>query len=1149
MNESRETPKAEDPRNRFRRLMSSSGDEDERRLLEELIAGTEQNGAGVVETNSSDTGNLDNSESLSGQSDDQPTTVEPVTPDEQTSVLSETTPPSQSISKLHEPPPPELGTQSILRQPALDQDGMPLPYLVEEIDADATRVTPAAYTPTTQRTHISGTPPSQIRRNPQAPGRQPSPRSLGDSRSRSEPIRAGSPTKPPVKIRPEARIPWQAGLGCFVRMGILGAFGLVGILIIFGTIALLEYYSVARTIPSVDDLRSRASQFETTRILDRNGNVLYEILDPNAGRRTYVPLEKISPYLVAATIATEDKNYYSHPGFDPTAIVRAFWQNWSNNGETVSGASTITQQLARNLLFSPEERVERTYRRKVREALAAAEITRRYTKDEILELYLNEIYYGNLSYGIEAASETYFDITAEKLTLGQAAFLAGLPQAPSVYDVYNNREATLLRLQQVLTLMYQTSREQNCIGVSNNPQPICLDRDSALNAYSEIQNYSFNQVQVTMRYPHWVTFVRAQLESMFDAQTIYRSGFTIYTTLDPGLQDDAQRIVFEQVAKLTDFKASNGAMVAIRPNTGEILAMVGSADFYNEAISGQVNMVTSPTRQPGSTIKPITYLAAFEKGWTPATLIWDVQTDFPPSGDPNDPRPPYQPVNYDGRYHGPVLLRSALANSYNVPAVRTLQYVGIYDNPETSQEEGVIAVAKRMGITTLTRSDYGLALTLGGGEVSLLEMTSAYGVFANGGLRKPLVAITRILDYTGAVVFEASPPTGEQVIRAEHAYLISSILSDNNARTPAFGPNSVLALPFVAAAKTGTTNDFRDNWTIGYTPDIVVGVWIGNSDYTPMQNTTGLTGAAPIWAEFMQLAVQKLTGGNPTPFARPAGIVDRIICSYSGSEPSQWCPNQRSEVFAADQLPLPKEQDLWIRGAFDTWTGLRASPACGNFTQEEFAINITDPWAIRWIVETTQGQAWIQDIGFKPPLLFVPSRDCRADDPRPIFEIVSPEKNQTISSSPLGILGKVDASADFRRFEISYGLGSEPVDWKLLYTSDQPVRQPEKFFDWNLYETFPTELPVGNITLRIRMESLRNTFAEVKIPLNFQVATLTPTPTPTATFTATATVTALPTASSTPTLVPTFTPTPTSTQVPTFTPTPSATPTETPVSP
>jgi penicillin-binding protein 1C len=928
----------------------------------------------------------------------------------------------------------------------------------------------------------------------------------------------------------------KQGFGCFLRMFLLAALAGIILILIGGSFALYEYYKIAASLPSVEDLQERASTFETTRIFDRNGNLLYEILDPSAGRRTFITLDKVSPYMVAATIATEDKSFYSHPGFDWTAIARAFWQNFRGGG-TISGASTITQQLARGLLFSPEERTEQSYIRKVREALLAAELTRRYTKDQILELYLNEFYYGNLAYGVEAASETYFDITADKLDLAQASFLAGLPQAPSIYDVYHDREAVRERQKQVLTLMYEASNEQGCIFVSNSPQRICVDSPAAVEAYTAFENYQFHPPDVLIKYPHWVNYVRSILESQFDTQTIYRSGFSVYTTLDPALQDEAEKLVKQQIDSLTEYNAKNGALVAIRPNTGEILAMVGSADFYNDAIDGQVNMATSPTRQPGSSIKPITYIAAFEKGWTPATLIWDVPTEFPPSGDPNDPRPPYVPVNYDGRFHGPVTVRSALANSYNIPAVKALQFAGIYDDPNIQNEDGMVSIAEKLGISSLTRPDYGLSLTLGGGEVSLLEMTGAYSVIANGGSRLAPSSISRILDHKGNIVFESQPTSGEQVIRPEHAFLITSILSDNDARTPMFGSDSVLNLPFPAAVKTGTSNDYRDNWTLGYTPDLAVGVWVGNADYTPMENISGVTGAAPIWSEFIQSALQKMNGGNPTAFNKPSGIVDRVICSISGTEPSQWCPDQRSEYFAFDQLPLPSSQDLWSKIFLDTWTGLRASNDCSEFTKEEFTINVIDPWAIGWIQNNPEGKAWASEMGFTDPILFAPGRDCQSGDSHPIIEVSSPVESQTITNSPMDIFGKLDATADFMNFSVLYGLGNDPTEWNEIYVGNQPISQPGVIYSWDLKSITP-----GIITVKIRINNVRGGFAERLIHINVQYLTPTPTKTPTVYITQTP----IPSYTSTPfmtqTAVPTESPTTTQTPIETETPTPTYTP-------
>lgn len=981
----------------------------------------------------------------------------------------------------------------------------PLPNRVEEVDVNATSVTPAA-----MRLSTTPLPPPR----PQIPGRPMT-----------------GQRKPPIN--------W----GCLARILIVILFLMVAGLIVSGILAVMGYYSIASTLPSVDDLRQRSSKFETTRILDRNGSPLYEILDPSAGRRTYVKLSDISPALVAATIATEDKDFYSHPGFDPAAIARAFWQNYNTEGNG-GGASTITQQLARALLLSPEERAQRTYMRKAREVILAAEITRTYTKDDILELYLNEIYYGNLAYGIEAAAETYFHTSAANLTMAQASFLAGLPQSPAVYDIYNNRQATLDRHVRVLSLMAGLSQERNCITVSNSPEPVCLSVDEALKAIDEIKNYNFPVPDVNMRYPHWVQYVRSQLEAQFDAQTIYRSGFTVYTSLDPALQDSAQQIVADQVAKLTANNATDGALVAIRPSTGEILAMVGSADFHNEAIHGQVNMAVSQTRQPGSSIKPFTYLAAFEKGWTPATLIWDVPSQFPPSGDPNDQRDPYIPVNYDGRFHGPVTVRTALSNSFNIPAVKTLQFVGIYDDPATPTKDGLIGMTQRLGLTSLTRDDYGLALTLGGGDVSLLEMTGGYAVLANSGKRIPPVAILKIIDHTGSVVYEYKPPAGEQVVRAEHVYLMTSILSDTVARRPMFGANPVINLSFPAAAKTGTTNDFRDNWTMGYTADLAVGVWVGNADYTPMQNTTGLTGAAPIWAAFMEDAAQRLSGGHPTPFVRPAGIVDAVICTVSGTQPSKWCPDQRGEIFAADQPPLPAKQDLWNKAPLDTWTGLLASEACKDFVDEKMMMNVSDRFARQWLRKDDNGRAWASSMGFDRPLFFAPDRECKQDDPHPTLQILNIKDGDTLDGEEVDVRIVANATAGFDHWQLDVANGTNPdnANWKTLTREDRQIKDPESVYTWNL-----AEADNGHVLLRLRVESKDGGYAERLLHLRIDYTPPTPIPEPTETDVPEPTQTRRPPDTPVPseTPRPTETPVPTETQpLPTHTPEP---PTDTPV--
>jgi membrane peptidoglycan carboxypeptidase len=487
-----------------------------------------------------------------------------------------------------------------------------------------------------------------------------------------------------------------------------------------------------------------------------------------------------------------------------------------------------------------------------------------------------------------------------------------------------------------------------------------------------------------------------------------------------------------------------------------------------------------------------------------------------------------------------VLLRSALANSYNVPAVKTLNFVGIYDDPETQQVEGLIPFAQRMGISTLDRNDYGLSLTLGGGEVTLLELTAAYATMANGGRQVPPVAITRIEDYQGSLVYEYEVSQGEQVIRADHAFLISDILSDNQARIPAFGPNSVLNLPFKAAAKTGTTNDFRDNWTLGYTPDLAAGVWVGNADYTPMIDSSGLTGAAPIWSRFMKNAHQLLTGGNPAVFVRPAGIIERVICSISGTVPSDYCPDQTREYFTADQPPLPPEEDLWQEVTVDTWTNKQASEVCSEYTKEELGIQIDDPWGKEWL-RTNDGQLWAKSIGLKKWPYIVRDEVCDEDDSRPILEIASPREGDVISSSPLKIFARLDATAHFDEARLEYSLAGSPEDWQLLERFENPVDEVEEIFEWDL-----EELPTGEVNLRFTIDSTRGGEARKTIRIDLQVPTPTPTPTPTLTPTLTPTETPTPTPTNTPTRTPTSTstPVPTDTLTPSPTLTPSLTPTE-----
>ncbi len=707
-------------------------------------------------------------------------------------------------------------------------------------------------------------------------------------------------TRPPVPqpaYRPRRRRRSRTGCwGCLrtvlavSAMALAALFGsllIVG-LVIYNSLAgeLAEDMAVLRSMEGVED-------FQTTRIYSRDGQLLYEIFEE--GRRIVVPLDRIPFAMRWATIATEDDTFYENPGFDPPSILRAAWE-WISTGEIVSGGSTITQQLVRQIVFDYEERNERTLRRKLKEAALAWVMTQQYSKDEILELYLNEVYYGNLAYGVESAANVYFDKPATELTVAEAAFLAGLVQSPAAYDPYTDFTAAKVRQRQVLDLMVRHGYLS------------AADADAAFNEPPRTVE-DLASPDVPLLAPHFTVEVRRQLAQLpnIDPELVARGGLKVYTTLDMRYYTLAEQIAREHVAEIgSEFNLHNAALVALNPNTGEVLAMLGSVDYEDESIDGAVNVTLSP-QQPGSTMKPLTYAAALERGWQPADVLWDVPMVY------DSGVGPYEPDNYDGRFHGPVRLRDALANSYNIPAVTLLREVGV---------PALLEIARRFGIESLgdDPARYGLSLTLGGGEVTPMEMAVAFSVFANGGKRITPYLISRVEDLQGNVLYEAPIAAGEQVLDPRIAFIISDILSDNTARTPAMGADSPLLLDFPAAAKTGTTNDFRDNWTIGYTPHLVVVVWAGNTDNTPMaEGTTGLTGAAPIWHDYMMAIYSRpeltaiLEGPDLPPlrsgFPQPVeGLEARQVCVLSElKDPwplEEGCPRARSEWFLIGPPPL-----------------------------------------------------------------------------------------------------------------------------------------------------------------------------------------------------------------------------------------------------
>ena len=924
----------------------------------------------------------------------------------------------------------------------------------------------------------------------------------------------------------------RIGRGLFIILLVLFVGGLL-----VASAAAIGYSLVAADLPRPTELRNRASTFETARIYDRNGQLLYALADPNAGNRTYVPLDRISPYLVQATIATEDKRFYDNPGFDVIGLVRAVAQA-AREGEAVAGTSTITQQLVRATLLDEDERTERSYRRKVREIILAAEISRTYSKEEILELYLNEIYYGNLAYGIEAAANTYFNKSAADLTLAEASLLAGLPQAPALWDPYTAPDKALGRQREVLSLM-----------VANDDINLS-DAQAALDEMA-VRVFELQRPQVTIRHPHFTFTVLQQAEELLGAQSIYRGGLSILTTLDP----DAQRQAEEAVAANRDLLAAGGAnnasLVALQPQTGEIIAMVGSADFNDEAIAGQVNMALAP-RQPGSSIKPLVYLSAFERGWTPATLLWDVRTEFP-----DGVNPPYIPKNFDDEFHGPVRIRPALGNSYNIPAVKAMEFVGVCEFISDVQAIGLTQLQDDGCAESGQPRDHGLSLSLGAGEIPPLQMAGAFGALANGGRYIAPYAIARIEDRNGNVLYENASPAAvaPQAVRPEHAYLLTSILSDNNARLVEFGQNNNLVIPgYQVAAKTGTSgttaDDVRDAWTIGYAPQVLASVWVGNTDNRPIgAGQSGYRLASPIWNYFM---TSYLASREALSFVRPPGVVDREICADTGIavDATSTCAQRTIESFAGDQPPQDASQGV-TRLAIDLWTGLQANPSCNEAIYEATfgggvpvngrpdVLERERALATNWMQTTGAGQQWAAEQGATSAAISPPTQACDGNTPRPRAEIIRPRnEGDALDRAAIEIWGTA-MGPNYQGYQVEYGFGENPGGWGMVQE-----RRPEAVQDGLLAVWDASQIDYsGLVTIRVIVFGPDNPFTPENDPVlhegrtvfNLQESTPTPTTTPTETPTASPTGTATPTVTVTPTA--TTSPTPTVSPAP-ETPTP-----------
>ncbi len=656
-----------------------------------------------------------------------------------------------------------------------------------------------------------------------------------------------------------------------LRLAAISLFVLV-ILSIVGFFGAFAYFS--RDLPQPGQVVRREGF--STKIYDRNGKLLYDLFDEE--KRTPVNLDQVPEHMRLATVAIEDRDFYKHQGFDILTALRIPYNLIARR--RVVGGSTLTQQLVKNALLTNE----RTVSRKFKELVLAIQIERTFEKDEILELYMNEVPYGGTAWGVVSAAELYFNKPVQDLSLLESAFLAGLPQRPSIYSPFSGKTDNdgeplwKLRTRAVLRAML----EQDLI-----------TRDEYDQAIEELPELTFDRGTLEIQAPHFVFYVKERLTEMYGESTVEQGGLTITTTLDLDMQKTAEEIVAEEVEAVEQYDISNGASLIMDPQNGEILAMVGSRDFFDSDKGGQFNVVTDGLRQPGSSIKPVTYLGLLQRGYTPASMLVDAPTNFKRTENERN----YTPRNYTGGYMGPVSIRTALGSSLNIPAVKALALLGVED---------FLQLAFDMGLETLEPTQanldrFGLAVTLGGGEIYLLDMVTAYSAFANGGTKVEPEAILKVEDRYGNTLYQHRDVAGARVMSESEAFLINQILSDDTARIPAFGANSLLNTGRPIAVKTGTTNDMIDNWTIGWSQEVIVGAWVGNNDNSPMGRVaSGVTGASPIWRNTILAALE--AGYQAPAFEKPDDVEEVEVDAISGYPVHDDFP-KKTEYFIRGTLP------------------------------------------------------------------------------------------------------------------------------------------------------------------------------------------------------------------------------------------------------
>ena len=740
------------------------------------------------------------------------------------------------------------------------------------------------------------------------------------------------------------------------------------------TIVLAAWFAKDLPTPGkIKNIKSAAS----TQLFDRNGKPIYALHGDI--KRNIIESGDMPKHVKEATITAEDRDFYRHFGFDIKSFARAVYVNITNRG-VYQGGSTITQQYVKWALLDPQ----RTLTRKIKELILSLEVEAIYNKDQILTMYLNEIPYGSNAYGIEAAAQTYFNKHAKELTLAEGATLAAIPQRPTYYSPYGTHpDKRLNRVNYILDSMVNQKY---------------ISKDEATKAKEEAKNIKFAQPREYIVAPHFAMYVKDLLVTKYGEEMVETGGLKVTTSLDLDKQVKAEDAITKGADNRFDgINASNAALVSIDPKTGQILALVGSVDYFNNDIQGQVNVADS-LRQPGSSFKPLVYAAAFKQGYNPGYTLWDVPTDF---GN-------YTPKNYDGSTHGPVSMRMALAGSLNIPAVKTLALAGIDNSLKTAHE---------MGITSLNDRDrYGLSLVLGGGEVKLTDLTTAYGVFANQGSLSPTTAILKITDRNGDILEEYKDGQDKkEVLDPQISHEISSILSDNQARSYVFGTNSALNFDDrTVAVKTGTTSKYRDAWTVGYTPSVVTGVWVGNNDNTPMSaGAAGAMAAAPIFHQYM---ASVLAGSTNEDFTRPAGIEEITVDKLSNKLPTSNSPETIKDIFASWQIPKDHD-DIHVTINIDKFTGKKASEDCpAEFTEAKTYTDLHSemPDNPNWEKPVlAAAERYGIDVSYPPE-----ETSCVGLTGKPTIKITSPQNNSSVGAS-FSIQTKVDSPTGVKKVDFN----------------------------------------------------------------------------------------------------------------------------------